>query len=519
MKIRQYTCIMTIFDDFYNFLCIYDNIILMNKKSLYVFLAINAILWTCIESLRLVTSADSMEAVVWGSLLSFGTHKHPPLSGWLAGSFHCFFGGSNLGVYILGNICVIIGLIYTYKLAKFFLNEKEAVCSSLILTPCFYYTFQLFYDNFNCNILLMAFWPMLIYYFCKITKFNKIKDWIIFGILAGFASLAKYQVAVLFIFMFLYLIICKTKLLKQKRLYLSILIGFLIILPHIIWLYKNDFFPLLYFAERTASTVSDTGVLSFLKRIMFSVKFYLDQIMSLAPSLVLYSILALKEKNIQFNKSFKENKKDKLFLIIVGLMPLLAMGISGVFTASRVVGAWGVSMICTVGILLFYFFPIKLQEQTYKFFLKWIYGIMICWQIAMIIFFVLQTKRDFSYPYQKVMGDFNTVWTKETNSAPLKYVAGDYAISSQIYNKQKPKAILNTYNHINPWVNHDDVAKSGMLVMCSKKNELMDLLDKFIKEYNIKNDFKINKYSYDIKNKFNKSKKYNIYYTVIKPEL
>ena len=119
MKIRQYTCIMTIFDDFYNFLCIYDNIILMNKKSLYVFLAINAILWTCIESLRLVTSADSMEAVVWGSLLSFGTHKHPPLSGWLAGSFHCFFGGSNLGVYILGNICVIIGLIYTYKLQNF----------------------------------------------------------------------------------------------------------------------------------------------------------------------------------------------------------------------------------------------------------------------------------------------------------------------------------------------------------------------------------------------------------------
>lgn len=490
----------------------------MNKKNFYIFLIVNAILWICVESMRLVTSADSMEAVVWGNLLSWGTHKHAPLSGWLAGGFHHIFGDSNLGIYVLGNLCVIIGLIYIYKLAKFFLSEKQAFCSSLILTPCFYYTFQLFYDNFNCNILLMAFWPMLIYYFYKAVNFNKVTDWAILGTVAGLSFLAKYQVAVLFMAMFLYLIICELKLLKQKRIYLSILIGFIIILPHLIWLYKTDFFSLLYIVGRTTSTVADGEKLTVFKRLSFSIKFYLDQLLALAPTFVLYAILALKEKNIQINKFTDSNIKDKLFLLIVSLLPIIAIGITGTFSASRVVGAWGVAMVCCIGILLFYFFPINFKEQTYKFFLKWIYGMMICWQIAMLTFFFLQTKKDFSFPYQRVLSDFNEIWAEQTDGAPLKYVAGDYAIPSQIYNVQKPKAILDTYGHKNPWVDYDDVAKSGALIMYIYESVIDDAADKFVKEFDTQNVSYKGEYSYTISNKLNKSKTYNIYYAIIKPQ-
>ncbi|MBR6099513.1 glycosyltransferase family 39 protein [bacterium] len=490
----------------------------MNKKNFYIFLIINAILWICVESMRLVTSADSMEAVVWGDLLSFGTHKHPPLSGWLAGSFHHLFCDSNIGIYVLGNLCVIIGLIFIYKLAKFFLEEKKAMCSSLILTPCFYYTFQLFYDNFNCNILLMALWPMLIYYFYKSVNANKIRDWLILGVLAGLSFIAKYQVVILFMAMFLYMIICELRLFKQKRVYGAVLIALLITAPHLIWLYNTDFFSLLYFVNRTASTVTDTEKFAIVKRLTFSIKFYLDQLLALAPTFVLYAILAFKEKNIRFNNSFKESFKDKMFLLTVGLLPLLAIGATGIFTASRVVGAWGVSMVCAVGILLFYFLPVKFQEGTYKFFLKWIYGMMICWQIAMMTFFLLQTKRDFSYPYDKVMNDFNQVWAQETNGLPLKYVAGDYAISSQIYNVQKPKAILDTYNHKNPWIDYEDVTKSGALLLYSDEKSAKKALKDFTEDYNIESDSQVVEYEYEISNKLNKSRKYYIYYAIVKPQ-
>ena len=144
----------------------------IEKKSFYLFILINMSLGVAVESLRNIISRDSMEAIVWGNLVSFGTNKHPPLSGWLAGGAFHLFQEHNIAIYLLGAVCISVSLIYIYKLAKFFLDEKKAICSSLILTTGFYYTFQLFYDNFNCNIISMPLWSMMTYYFYKSVNSN-----------------------------------------------------------------------------------------------------------------------------------------------------------------------------------------------------------------------------------------------------------------------------------------------------------------------------------------------------------
>ena len=143
---------------------------------------------------------------------------------------------------------------------------------------------------------------------------------------------------------------------------------------------------------------------------------------------------------------------------------------------------------------------------------------MMCWQVAMLIFCLLQTKIDISFPYNKVMDDLNQIWDKETNSSPFKYVACDYAIPSHIYNKKKPTAILDTYEHKNPWVNSQDIANSGILILCSDKENTIETSNRLAREYDTKNNFKIQKYTYTISNILNKSDEYNIYYAIIKPK-
>ena len=156
------------------------------------FLTINAILWTCISLTRNLISTDAMEAIVWGELFSFGTNKHPPLSGWLmAGSFN-LFGQHDFIAYIFGQICIIVGLVFVYKLAKFFLSEEKAICASLFLTCCYYYTYTYYLDNFNCNFLSMAIWPAITYFYYKACKEGLLKDWIFFGITCGLCILVKY---------------------------------------------------------------------------------------------------------------------------------------------------------------------------------------------------------------------------------------------------------------------------------------------------------------------------------------
>ena len=127
------------------------------------------------ELFRNTMCVDSMEAITWGELISFGTNKHPPLSGWLADGFYRLFFQHDFAIHLLGILCIAIGLIYIYKLANYFLDTKKAVCAALIITASSYYSYLIFYYNFNCNILAMGLWPVLAYYFYKSIKFDKLK--------------------------------------------------------------------------------------------------------------------------------------------------------------------------------------------------------------------------------------------------------------------------------------------------------------------------------------------------------
>ena len=170
----------------------------VKKRIFYIFLLVQAFLWVLVSSTRQIASVDAMEAVAWGDLISLGTNKHPPLSGWLMGIFYNLFGQNDIAIYILGEVCIVIGLIFVYKLAKFFLSDEKAMCSAMIVSVCFYYTYHTYINNYNCNIICMGLWPIITYYFYKSVKENKIKDWVIFGITAGLGILAKYQVVLLF---------------------------------------------------------------------------------------------------------------------------------------------------------------------------------------------------------------------------------------------------------------------------------------------------------------------------------
>ena len=163
------------------------------KKSFYLFLIINALCWSCLCLVRNIMGNDALEAISWGELIDFGTNKHPPLSGWVMGGLYNLFGQHDFVAYFLGQACILIGYIFIYKLAKFFIDEEKALSASLIMSSCYYYTYVAFYENFNCNFLSMALWPVIAYYFYKSVKGDKLTDWLIFGIISALGLLCKYQ--------------------------------------------------------------------------------------------------------------------------------------------------------------------------------------------------------------------------------------------------------------------------------------------------------------------------------------
>ena len=488
------------------------------KKIFYIFLIINMFLSFCVELFRNTISVDSMEAITWGELISFGTNKHPPLSGWLADGFYHLFFQHDFAIYLLGILCIAIGLIYTYKLASCFLDSKKAICATLIITSSSYYSYLVFYYNFNCNILAMALWPALVYYFYKSTKFDKIKDWVKYGVVAALCFLAKYQIIFLFFGIFLYLLLCERKYFKKKGLYIAFIVGFMLILPHLIWLYQNDFFPFNYYVDKVQLGDNSEKSADFLVGIFYTIRFYIEQFLALLPCFIIYLLLILKEKKVGL-KNINENKKDSYFILSIGLVPLVVTGLAGLITSNSTTGAWGSSMVGHIGLVLFYFLPIEFKDTTFKYFFKWLYGVVICSQLALLVFVLVQTKTDMGISRQELVSGFNKIWAENTGNNNIKYVYGsyDYIFHFMLDKNSKSTVILETFGHKNPWVDYKDIEKSGVLILSCHVKEI-NALTKSICPY-LNENYKVEpqKFYLYVKNRFNFKRKYTIYYVIVPP--
>ena len=301
--------------------------------------------------------------------------------------------------------------------------------------------------------------------------------------------------------------------------YISVLIGLLIIAPHILYLVNTDYFSFIYMAGRTEIGAHNTP--SFLLpfgRIVFPLKFLLDQVCSVAACIIVYLLLGLQTKQIKLNKDCKT--PESIYILLLTFAPILTQGCMAAIENNRIMGIWGSMMVAFVGIFMFHFFPVKFNEKTFNYFLKWAYSLMAGWLIAMIIFSQLQVKRTLSYPYQKIMPEFNKIWDSNTGKSQFKYVYGhiDYVFQFHVYNDRHPKAILETFGYRNPWIDKEDVKKSGLIIVRKDKKDLKH----YVKQMSVLLQRDYNKkpieYGFNVTNKIGKTKKYKFYYTVIAPE-
>ena len=489
------------------------------KKIFYCFLVINALLWSFICLFRNVMGDDALEAISWGELIDFGTNKHPPLSGWLMGGVYHLFGEHDYAAYFLGALCVTVGFIFIYKLAKLLMDEEKALSASLVMVPCYYYTYTLFYENYNCNILSMAIWPMIAYYFYKSVKEDRISDWILFGVSFALGALTKYQIVFLFLALFIYILFFKRDCLKRKGLYISISVGLLAILPHIIWLFQHDFFSFAYMTDRTGVTLHNTpDFLLRFGRVVFPIKFILDQIFSVLPCVLLFVIAALQSKNISC-KDPDRRKSDAAFVCILCFVPILLQSLMGAISNTRVMGMWGSIMVSFFGIFLFYMFPVKFNKNTFNFLFKCVCALSFVWMTAMFLFSQLHTKFHMGFPYQKILPEIVADWDSETNNAELKYIGGngEYVYKIKQYCNRPVKVILETFGYKNPWISEQDILKYGSIIFGKSAEEVERWAKESVVLLPDNYQIKSKRYDYEITNKVGKSKQFHFYYTIIPP--
>tara|TARA_B100001057_G_C22810586_1_gene935240 strand:- start:234 stop:1556 length:1323 start_codon:yes stop_codon:yes gene_type:complete len=396
------------------------NVLNKNINNIFfIFALMHLIIWTLIPSLTNKNlPLDTIEALAWGSNLDWGFNKHPPMSAFFSKVFFNIFGSQDWAYYLLSQIFVVIAFYYVFRLANEILaNIKLSLISVLLLESIFFYNFTS--PEYNVNVCQLPFWSLVAYYSWKIYDTKKIKfsDCFLVSLFAAVGFLSKYLFIYLLVsidLLFIYLIfIKKTKKFDFK--YLITLEIFLILLvPHLIWLFNNEFITLIYGLNRTG--FDEIGILNHFK---YPIIFLLKQIGILIPFFILIWLLT---KKIQFRINFKDGKL--LFLLAVSILPILLIFLTSVITGAKVRTMWMTPFYLFFGILFLYIFQAQINFKKINSFLSVFLFLFFLSPILYAYISISQTDKRTDYPGKEIAAKVQIVWEQDFDKE-IEFVTGD----------------------------------------------------------------------------------------------
>tara|TARA_Y200000002_G_scaffold357168_1_gene339502 strand:+ start:1313 stop:2686 length:1374 start_codon:yes stop_codon:yes gene_type:complete len=385
------------------------------NKALYIFLFLHLLLWTLIPSLSNTNlPLDTIEALAWGSNLDWGFNKHPPFSAFAVEFFFNIFGNNDWAYYLLSQIFVLISFFIVWKFSNEVLEDKTySLLSVLLLVGIYFYNFTT--PEFNVNVSQLPFWALSIYFFWKGINLNKNIDWILLGIFSALGFLSKYLFIYILITLFIFFILNFKKYKKSlKGYFLSISISLILIIPHFIWLFENNFVTIFYGLNR--SGLSEFDIINHFKN---PTEFLIKQIIILIPFFLMIFTILKKLK-------FKINVKDKkiIFLFTINIIPILLMLATSLISGAKIRTMWMTPFYLFFGTLFLSIFKNFVDlKNLRKFYYTFLFFFILSPSVYLLVSLADETKRT-DYPGKEISRLVQNKWD-ENFVNEIKIVIGD----------------------------------------------------------------------------------------------
>ena len=405
------------------------------EKLFYIFLATHLFIWTIIPT---VTNnnlpLDTIEALAWGSNFDWGFTKHPPMSAFFVEFFYKIFGSQDWSYYFLSQIFVIFSFFIVFKLSEEILkNRTLSFFSVLLLEGIYFYNFTT--PEFNVNVCQLPFWALTVYFSWKIFNQKRLdtKDFILLGIFSALGFLSKYlfiYLLISLILLFIYLVyFLKDRKFDFKYL-ISIEVFLVLLIPHIIWLFNNEFITLTYGLERAG--VENPNIIDHLK---FPVIFLIKQIAILIPFLILIFLLI---KKIKINLNTKD--KNLIFLIFINLMPIILMFITSLLFGSKIRTMWMTPFYLFFGLLFIYIFEKQINiNKTKNFFIGFLFLFLIS-PISYAGVSIINENKRTDYPGKQIAEKVQKQWNKDFEDEITVVLGNEWNAGNLSYHlKSRPR--------------------------------------------------------------------------------
>lgn len=424
----------------------------------YFFVCIHLILWTLVPALvRYNLPLDAIEGTIWGHQLEWGYDKNPFLNGWLTALATFLGGSSGWMIYLFSQISVVACFWVVWQLAKKMFNPTYALLAVMLLEAVQYYNFHAI--DFNDNTLELGLWALTIYFFYQALAIPRLKYWLAWGVFAGLSMMTKYYSAALLAAMGLFLL-CDAnnrQQLKTKLPYLGALLCFMIMAPHIIWLFFHNFITVIYVFRRAGSMPHWSN------HFFFPAEFALQQMEAFFPACLLFLLALIGKKPFLLTDKIKLTSFDRQFLLFIGAGPFLLTVLLSLFLGIKLRAGWGMPLLSLWGIILLAFLqPYLTPAKMYRFL-----------SVVFILMGVLLTGYSQSlidspdpstanFPGQEIAQTITNTW-HDNYHTKLAYVAGSRWVGGNIefYSKDHPAVFVEWNKQHAAWIDEKKIHEKG----------------------------------------------------------
>lgn len=451
--------------------------ILYKWRPFFVFLCLYFTAWSILPVfISSSVSLDVSEGINWGHEWQWGYYKHPPLSSWILYSFYKLFG--HIGPYLLSQLYVLLTLVLIYQLGKKIWSPTTTLIGSALTLAVLYYTYPSL--EFNHNVAQFPIWAGLYLAFYQSLTQNRLRDWILLGVVGGLGMLTKYTVIFLLIPMALYLVLPKQwPLLRQPKPWIAVFVMLTVFAPHLYWLITHDWLPLSYASGRSQEV--NAGAYN-IKRHFSWISFITAQLVAHIPLLI---ILALNRKRLVRIHEYKKSvPHDALLLWYMWLSPIAVLIVLSLVFGIGLRDMWGMPMWALSGLLAASFIAPANELLTVTKLRK---AIIIWLSVATVLMIVYVGFGDkirhkpsrMQWPEQALAIQAQTTW-QSLSSCNLDSVSGEPWLGSLVaMNSGFPSQMISGPASHSPWMNTRRLQEHGTLVMWQESEEdiVLPLLD------------------------------------------
>ena len=451
--------------------------ILYKWRPFFVFLCLYFTAWSILPVfISSSVPLDVSEGINWGHEWQWGYYKHPPLSSWILYSFYKLFG--HIGPYLLSQLYVLLTLVLIYQLGKKIWSPTTTLIGSALTLAVLYYTYPSL--EFNHNVAQFPIWAGLYLAFYQSLTQNRLRDWILLGVVGGLGMLTKYTVIFLLIPMALYLVLPKQwPLLRQPKPWIAVFVMLTVFAPHLYWLITHDWLPLSYASGRSQEV--NAGAYN-IKRHFSWISFITAQLVAHIPLLI---ILALNRKRLVRIHEYKKSvPHDALLLWYMWLSPIAVLIVLSLVFGIGLRDMWGMPMWALSGLLAASFIAPANELLTATKLRK---AIIIWLSVATVLMIVYVGFGDkirhkpsrMQWPEQALAIQAQTTW-QSLSSCNLDSVSGEPWLGSLVaMNSGFPSQMISGFASHSPWMNTRRLQEHGTLVMWQESEEdiVLPLLD------------------------------------------